>query len=151
MLIAAITVLKIVCELHFSTHFVYCCRMHVAVYFRWCDKHETKICHQHRFQHIIDKNFKTGIEQVHAIANISHSSCCHSNTTRALIANPPNSAQLGDIPYHSPKWHPGPCSSVGTRLLSDTQTDRLRHRQTDRHTDARDHYTFHVDYDLHEM
>jgi len=27
--------------------------------------------------------------------------CCHSNATRAPIANPPNSAQLGGIPYHS--------------------------------------------------
>jgi len=26
--------------------------------------------------------------------------CCHSNATRAPIANPPNSAQLGGIPYH---------------------------------------------------
>jgi len=29
--------------------------------------------------------------------------CCHSNETRAPIANPPNSAQLGGTPYHSPK------------------------------------------------
>ena len=29
--------------------------------------------------------------------------CCHSNETRAAIANPPNSAQLGRTPYHSPK------------------------------------------------
>jgi len=39
--------------------------------------------------------------------------CCHSNETRALISNPPNSAQLRGTPYHSPKLHPGPCSSVG--------------------------------------
>jgi len=36
----------------------------------------------------------------------------HSNATRALIANPPNSAQLGGISYHSAKLHPGPCNSV---------------------------------------
>ena len=30
--------------------------------------------------------------------------CCHSNATRAPIANPPNSAQLGGIPYHSPSY-----------------------------------------------
>ena len=30
--------------------------------------------------------------------------CCHSNATHAPIANPPNSAQLGGIPYHSPSY-----------------------------------------------
>jgi len=54
------------------------------------------------------------------------------NTTRAPIANPPNSAQLGGIPYHYPKLHPGPCSSVGMRRRTDTQTDRHAHRQTHR-------------------
>jgi len=49
--------------------------------------------------------------------------CCHSNATRAPIANPPNSAQLGGIPYHFPKLHPGPCNSVGIRPWTDTQTD----------------------------
>jgi len=52
--------------------------------------------------------------------------CCHSNETRAPIANPPNSAQLKGTPYHSPKLHPGPCNSVGMR------------RGADRHTDGRD-------------
>jgi len=47
---------------------------------------------------------------------------CRSNATRAPIANPPNSAQLG-IPYHSPKLHPGPCNSVCMRPRTDTQTD----------------------------
>jgi len=28
--------------------------------------------------------------------------CCHSNETRAPISNPPNSAQIAAIPYHSP-------------------------------------------------
>jgi len=41
--------------------------------------------------------------------------CYHSNETHALIANPPNSAELGGTPYHSPKLHLGPCSSVGMR------------------------------------
>jgi len=40
----------------------------------------------------------------------------------------PNSAQPGDAPYHSPKLHPGRCSSVGVRS------------RTVRHTDARDQY-----------
>ena len=47
---------------------------------------------------------------------------CRSNATRAAIANPPNSAQLGGIPYHSAKLHSGPCNSVGMRLWTDTQT-----------------------------
>ena len=52
--------------------------------------------------------------------------CCHSNATRATIANPPNTAQLRGIPYHSPKLHPGPCNSVGMRPRTDTQTDTHR-------------------------
>jgi len=48
--------------------------------------------------------------------------CCHSNETHAPIANLPNSAQLGSIPYHAPKLYPGPCSSVGIRPWIDTQT-----------------------------
>jgi len=48
-----------------------------------------------------------------------------SNATHAPIANPPNSAQLGAaLPgYHSPKLHPGPCSSVGIRPRTDRHTD----------------------------
>jgi len=53
--------------------------------------------------------------------------------TRAPIANPPNSAQLGGIPYHSSKLHPGPCNSVGMRPLTD--------RHTDTHTDTRTRVT----------
>ena len=50
-----------------------------------------------------------------------------------------NSAQLGGIPYHSPKLHPGPCNSAGMRP------------RTGRHTDARHHNTFRVVYDSREM
>ena len=71
------------------------------------------------------------------------SRCCHSNATRAPIVNPPSSAQLGGSLYHAPKLHPGPCSSVGVRPRTD--------RQTDRHTDARDHNTFCVVYDSRKM
>jgi len=54
------------------------------------------------------------MEQVQALADISHSAlCCHSNETCAPTANPPNNAELEGIPYHSPNFHPGPCSSVG--------------------------------------
>jgi len=53
---------------------------------------------------------------------------CHSNATRAPIANPPNSAQLGDTLYHSRKLHPGPCNSVGMWPWTETQTDTQTHR-----------------------
>jgi len=65
--------------------------------------------------------------------------CCHSNATRAPIANPPSSAQLGGSLYHATKLHPDPCSSVGVWP------------RTDRHTDARDHKTFCVVYDSRKM
>jgi len=55
----------------------------------------------------------------------------------------PNSAQLEGNPYHSTKLHPGPCSNVGMRRGSD--------RQTHRHRDARDQYTFCLGYALREM
>jgi len=50
--------------------------------------------------------------------------CCHSNETHAPIANSPNNAQLEGTPYHSPKLHPGPCSSVGMRRGTDTYTHK---------------------------
>jgi len=96
-----------------------------------------------------------GIERVQALANILRSVlyaftvykaislnirvCCYSNETRALIANMPSSVQLEGIPYHSPKLHPGLCSSVGMR------------RGTDRHTDGHGQYTFHLGYASREM
>ena len=47
----------------------------------------------------------------------------------APIANPPNSAQLGGTPYHSPNLHPGPYHSVGMRPRTGTQTHRQTHRR----------------------
>jgi len=84
-------------------------------------------------------------EYKHVLANISRSRyvAIAIDATRAPIANPPNNAQLGGIPYHSPKLHPGPCNTVGMRPRRD--------RQTGRHTDARDHNTFGVVYDSREM
>jgi len=61
------------------------------------------------------------------------------SVNREPLANPPISAQLEGIPYHSAKLHPGPCNSVGMQP------------RTDRHTDARDHNTFLVVYDSREM
>jgi len=72
-----------------------------------------------------------GIERVQGLADISRSAlCCRSNETRAPIVNPPNSAQLEGTRYHSPKLHPGPCSSVGMRRGADTQTDTHSDTQT---------------------
>jgi len=80
------------------------------------------------------------IERVQALADISRSAlCCHSNETRAPIANPPNNAQLEGISYHSSMLHPGACSSVGMQ------------RGTDRQTDGRDQYTFRRGYASREM
>jgi len=90
------------------------------------------------------KSCNPSIERVQALATISRSVlCCHSNETRALISNSPNSAQLGGAHYNSPKLYPPPCSSVGMRR----ETDRI----TDRHTDGRDHYTFRLGYASREM
>jgi len=51
--------------------------------------------------------------RVQAFADISRLALwCYSNET-APIANPPNSAQLEGIPYHSPMLHLCPWSSVG--------------------------------------
>jgi len=60
-----------------------------------------------------------------AIADISRSAlCCHSNESRAPIANPSHSAQLEGTLYHFAKLHPSPCSSVGMRRWTDAQTHR---------------------------
>ena len=79
------------------------------------------------------------------LGSATHFECCHSNGTRAPIANPANCAQLEGIPYHSPKLHPRLCNTVGVPPRTDTQT------HTDRHTDSRDHNTFRVVYDSREM
>jgi len=63
-----------------------------------------------------------------AHTHTTHNSC-HSNATRAPIANPPNCAQLGGSLYHAAKLHPGPCSSVGVRPRTDRQTHRQTHRR----------------------
>jgi len=85
-----------------------------------------------------------GIERVQALADISRSAVyCHSNETRAPIANPPNNAQLEITTYNIPQViHPGPCSSVGTAA---------RDRQTDTHTDSRGQYTFLLGYASREI
>ena len=47
-----------------------------------------------------------------------------------MIANPPNTAQIEDTPYHSPKLHPDSWSSVGMRRGTGRQT----YTQTDTQT-----------------
>ena len=64
--------------------------------------------------------------------------CCHSNATCAPIANPPNSAQLGGIPYHSQSY---------IRVRAIVWACGRGQTHTDRHTDAHDHDTFLVVYD----
>ena len=76
---------------------------------------------------LLTTRLKPGIQRVQALAYISRSVlCCRSNeTTRAPIANPPNSAQLEGTPYHSPKLHRGSCSSVGIEGQTDRHTQIL--------------------------
>ena len=70
-------------------------------------------------------NSKPGIERVQALADIfAFTLCCRTNATCALIAKPPNSAQLGSTPTIPAKLYPGPCSSMGMRPRTDTQKDR---------------------------
>jgi len=85
------------------------------------------------------KQRTTDIERVKALDDISRSGCCHSNETRAPVANPPTSAQLEGTPT-IPKLYPSPCSSVGMQRETDRQTHRLTDTHTDKHTYARDQY-----------
>jgi len=59
--------------------------------------------------------------------------CCQSNANRAPLANLPNTAQLGGIPYHSPSY-------IQVRAITWAcgrgQTDTHTNTQTDTHTDA---------------
>jgi len=105
-------------------------------------------------------SYKPGIERVQALADILRSllcchvhqlqfcaaPCCHSNETRAPIANPPSSAQLGAPPTIPPSY-------IRVRAVvwayGEGQTDRQTRTHT--HTDARDQYTFRVVYDSREM
>jgi len=72
---------------------------------------------------------KPGIERVQAITDILHwTLCCHSNETRAPIANPPNSEQLG--------------APLLFLQVTSGSVHQCGHAATDRHTDACDQYTF---------
>ena len=62
----------------------------------------------------------TNQQCAHTPRKLGFALCCHSNATRAPIANPPNSAQLGVSLYHAPKLHPGPYSNVGVWPRTDT-------------------------------
>jgi len=86
-----------------------------------------------------------GTERVQALADISRSAlCCHSNETRAPIANAPNSAQLEVTPtYIRVRAVVSACGEGQTDTPTDTETHR--------HIDGSDHYTFRVVYDSREM
>ena len=77
-----------------------------------------------------------GIQRVQALADTSRSAlCCHSNETRAPIANQTNGAQLEGTPYHSPTY-----IRVGAVVWE------CGEGQSDRHTDGRDQYAFRLGY-----
>jgi len=61
--------------------------------------------------------------------------CCHSNATRAPIANLPNSAQLGASPTTPPSY-------IRVRAIVWACGRGL-------HTDGRDHNTFRIAYTAH--
>jgi len=63
---------------------------------------------------------------------------CHSNETRAPIANMSNGAQLEGTPYHSPSY-------IRVRAVEWEYGEGHTHR------DARDQYTFRVVYDSRQM
>jgi len=96
---------------------------------------ELRCCDRRRYHY-----GKPRTERVQALADISRSALyCHSNETRATIANPANSAQLGGTPTIPQVTSAGQCSSAGMR------------RATDRHADSREHYIFRVVYDSRQM
>ena len=84
--------------------------------------------HTHPTKHshyvVISRDGRKLVTRVHVILTY------HSNATHALIANPPNSAQLGGSLYYVPKLHPGPCSSVAADRQTDRQTDTQTHVTT---------------------
>ena len=80
-------------------------------------------------------------EQVQALANILHSAlCCHSNETRELTANLPNSAQLEGTHIIPPTY-----IRVGAVVWE------WGEGQTHRHTVGCDQYTFRLSYASCEM
>ena len=94
---------------------------------------------------ITDTTQLPGIERVQALADISRSAlCCHSNEARAPIASLPDNAQLEGIPYHSQSY-------IRVRAVVWECGEEQTQRATDRHTDARDHYTFRLGYASREM
>jgi len=69
---------------------------------------------------------------IQALADISRSAlCCHSNETRALIPNPPNSAQLEGTPTIRPIY-------IRARAVvwecGEEQTDTQTHTDTQKQT-----------------
>jgi len=61
------------------------------------------------------------------VQRVEHWTCDHSNKTRALIANLPNSAQLEGTPTIPPSYILGPCSCVGMQRGTDGHTHRLQY------------------------
>jgi len=67
------------------------------------------------------------------LGSATHFYCCHSNATRAPIANPPNSAQLGASPTTPPSYmRVRAIVQACGREQTLTQTDTHTHTQTHR-------------------
>jgi len=89
------------------------------------------------------RSLKPGTERVQALADISRSAlCCHSNETRAPIANPPNSSQLEGT--RAPTIPP---SYTRVRAVE----SEFGEGGTDKHTDGRDQYAFRLGHTSSEM
>ena len=74
----------------------------------------------------------TSIERIQAVVSQQRNPCTDCKSAQWCTSR-------GQPSYHSPKLHPGPCSSVGMR------------RGADRHTDGRGQYTFCLGYASREM
>jgi len=79
-------------------------------------------------------------EQIPALAVISRSPlCCNNNETRAPIASPLNSAQLGGTPYHSPNSSSYIQVRAAVRECGEGQTDIQTAVTTIRFVSSRTH------------
>jgi len=105
-------------------------KRHIDRFSRFCRAHDSNRQTDRPFIYVVLRCgviiiITIGIVRVQAYTrwHFSVALCCHSNVTRAPIANSPNSAQLGSS-RTTPKLHPGSYSSVGMRPRTYTQTNR---------------------------
>jgi len=138
----------------YDSHLVGSQRSRFVAAYRRCVAHRfTRVQMSHQVvvsHHLLQRQQQqSGIGRVRALADISRSGYV------VIATKPVHQLQIRPIvhnhwaPHTIPKLHPDPCSSVGMRRGTDTQTDRQAHTQT--HIDARDQYTFRIVYVSHEM